>query len=78
MEAVEVTARFDPQGEITPLSFIMNQKTMPVTGIGRRWADPQGMHILVMVPGEQIYELLFANAQTCWYVSRPGPELKRA
>jgi hypothetical protein len=78
MEAVEVTARFDPQGEITPLNFIRDQKTIPVTGVGRRWNDSQGVHILVMVPGEQIFEMLFANAQNRWYVSRPGPELKRA
>jgi hypothetical protein len=78
MEPIEVTARFSSQGEITPLNFIKDQKTTPVTGVGRRWSDPRGVHILVMAPGEQIYELLFANAQNRWYVSRPGPELKWA
>jgi hypothetical protein len=78
MEPVEVTARFDPGGEITPLSFTRDQKTTPVTGVGRRWSDSQAVHILVMVPGEQIYELLFANAQNRWYLSRPNPEQKLA
>ena len=78
MEPIEVTARFDLQGLITPLNIIKDQKTIPVTGVGRRWSDPQGVHILVMVPGEQIYELLFANAQSRWFMSRPGPELKWA
>jgi hypothetical protein len=78
MEPVEVTARFDPQGVITPLNIMKDQKNIPVTGVGRHWSDPQGVHILVMVPGEQIYELLFANAQNRWYMSRPGPELKWA
>ncbi len=58
MERIEVTARFGPQGEITPLILHQRSKTIPVTGVGRRWSDPQGVHILVMVPGEQIYELL--------------------
>ena len=78
MEPVEVTARFDLQGVITPLNIIKDQKTTPVTGVGRRWSDPQGVHILVMVPGEQIYELLFATAQNRWFISHTGPELKWA
>jgi hypothetical protein len=78
MEPVEVTARFDPQGVITPLNIMKDQKTIPVTSVGRRWSDPQGVHILVMVPGEQIYELLFANTQNRWFLSPPGPELKWA
>ena len=78
MEPIEVTARFDLQGLITPLNIIKDQKTIPVTGVGRRWSDPQGVHILVMVPGEQIYELLFANAQSRWFMGSPGPELKWA
>jgi hypothetical protein len=78
MEPVEVTARFDPQGAITPLSIIRDQKTIPVTGVGRRWSDSQGVHILVMVPGGLIYELLFANAQNRWFMSGTGPEVKLA
>lgn len=78
MEPVEVTARFGPQGEITPLNFTINQKTTQVSGVGRSWSDPQGVHILVLVPGEQIYELLFDGAQNRWYLGRPGPERKWA
>jgi hypothetical protein len=78
MEPIEVTARFGPQGEITPLNFTINQKTTQVSGVGRSWADSQGVHILVMAPGEQVYELLFDSAQNRWYLSRPGPERKWA
>jgi hypothetical protein len=78
MEPVEVTARFDLQGVITPLNLISDQKTIPVTGVGRRWSDSQGVHILVMAPGGQIYELLFASAQNRWFMSRPSPEVKWA
>jgi hypothetical protein len=78
MEPVEVTARFDLQGEITPMNLVKDQKTIPVTGVGRRWSDSQGVHILVMVPGGQIFELLFAYAQNRWFMSSTSPELKWA
>ncbi len=76
MEPIEVTARFGLQGEITPLAFTKDQKEIPITGVGRRWSDLKGVHILVMTPGEQIYELFFANAENRWYLSHPGPERK--
>jgi hypothetical protein len=78
MEAVEVTARFDPQGEITPLTIIKDHKEIPISGIGRRWSDARGVHILVMVPGEQIYDLFFASSENRWYLGHPGQERKWA
>ena len=76
MEPIEVTVRFSTQGEITPLAFTKDQEEIPIIGVGRRWSDLKGVHILVMAPGEQIYELFFANAENRWYLGHPGPERK--
>jgi hypothetical protein len=29
------------------------------------------MHILIMIPGEQVYELIFAPDETRWYLKVP-------
>jgi hypothetical protein len=72
MKPVQVTARFDPDGKATPLSFTWLGQTYPVNAIGRRWSDEEGQHILVMVPGEQVFELIFAPADARWYLRQPG------
>ena len=68
MDAVEVTALFDKSGQVTPLKFTWRGHTYPVDTTGRRWADDRGQHILVMVPGERVYELLFDPASLRWYL----------
>lgn len=70
MEAIEVTARFDLQGQIHPLSFIRAGQAYPVTSTGRRWEDERGLHILVMAPLEQVVELVFIPAERRWYLGR--------
>jgi len=66
-ESTNVTARFDPQGKIIPLSFTWRGSTYTVDSIGRRWQDEAGLHILVMAPAEQVYELVYAPGEQHWY-----------
>lgn len=70
MDSIEVTARFNLEGEATPLSFVWGGKAYPITSVGRRWNDALGQHILVMTPGSQIYELLFTAKHSRWYLSQ--------
>jgi hypothetical protein len=72
MESIEVTARFDSQGKIVPLSFVLQGRTYPVESTGRRWLDEEGHHILVMVPGDQVFELVYAPHEARWYLGRLG------
>jgi len=71
MEAIEVTARFDPLGVIYPLHFTWGTASYIVTGIGRRWHDETGQHILVMVPGDRVYELVYIPDERIWFLHRP-------
>jgi hypothetical protein len=66
MEPIEVLARFKHNGVIHPLSFTWKGATYPVESTGRHWRDDQGFHILVMVPGEKVYELHFDPAEMTW------------
>jgi hypothetical protein len=71
MESIEVTAVFDGRGGVTPLSISRVGRKTPVD-CGRSWQDEQGLHVLVMAPGEQVLELLFVAAELRWYVRSPG------
>jgi hypothetical protein len=74
MEAIDVTARFDSQGNISPLSFTWQGQTYPVGSTGRRWEDAEGKHVLVMVPGEKVFELVFIPSVGRWYLGKFGVE----
>lgn len=73
MESLEVTAKFDEDGKITPLRFTWKGKDYLVETTGRHWEDSNGVHILVMVPGEHIFELVFDTAQVRWFLDRVAP-----
>jgi hypothetical protein len=78
MEPIEVTARFDELGKITPLHFTWKGSVHRVESTGRRWADEAGQHILVMVTSGRIYELTFRSGEGLWFIGRAGPDHKFA
>jgi len=73
MESVEVTARFDLQGKIIPVSFTWKERKYSVDSTGRRWDDKNGLHILVMVPIDRVFELVFDPEVGIWFLKRSGP-----
>jgi len=73
MEPIEVTARFDEQGTITPLHFTWKGSIFRVESTGRRWQDDTGHHILVMVSSGHIYELTFQSLEGRWYIGQVSP-----
>ncbi len=68
-EASEVEARFGADGSITVLSFTWRGVRRPVTSHGRRWADADGQHFMVMTTGDQIVELVYAPASGRWHIA---------
>ena len=70
MELIEVVARFDLQGKITPLRFTWQGQKYAVAATGRRWQDEAGLHILVMAPGEHVYELVYVAGEARWYLKQ--------
>lgn len=75
MEEIDVVARFERSGRISPQSFTWRQVDYPVTSVGRAWQDDAGQHILVMVPGDRVFELVFAPSQGRWWLRQPGKML---
>ena len=68
METIEVTAHFDPQGRITPLTFVWQGRSYRVEGTGRRWEAKDGLHILVMVAGNRAFHLIFDCKAGIWKI----------
>jgi hypothetical protein len=78
LEEIDVVARFDHSGRISPLKFTWRQVEYPVTSVGRSWQDDAGHHILVMVPGEmlgspgeRVVELVYQPGVGRWWLRQP-------
>jgi hypothetical protein len=74
MEPIGITIRFNIDGQIEPLRLTWRGHDYPVTSTGRRWDDEQGKHILIMVPGDKVYEILFVPEEVRWYLRPIAPE----
>jgi len=71
MEPVNVAARFEQDGRIFPLHFTWHGRDYPVITVGRTWQDETGRHILVMTPGDQMFELIFQGQEGRWLLRPP-------
>lgn len=72
MIQVHVTARTNPTGKIIPLRISWQGKDLPILGIGRRWFSSDAEHLLVMVPGDRVIELLYRHDQSWTLKPIPG------
>lgn len=70
MDPIDVTARFEADGKISPLSFVWQRRTYRVDSIGRQWHGDDGLHILVMTPGNRAHHLLFMPVKGKWFLVR--------
>jgi PncC family amidohydrolase len=55
---VDVRARTNAQGQTLPVSVTLDGIGYMVESTGRRWQDAEGEHILVMIKGGKIFELV--------------------
>jgi len=72
MEPVEVTARWNVEGSVTPLQFVWKGCIYTVESTGRQWNDPAGLHVLVMVPDGTVFELVFQPESLQWFLGFRG------
>lgn len=72
-EPTSVVASFELDGAVRPRRFIWDQGWLDVSDVGRQWTDNEGRHVLVMVGGQQTFELLLRRASLTWWIVR-GPD----
>ena len=74
MDRIEVTAHFDTQGRITPLTFVWKGRTYHVEDTGRYWDAKDGRHILVMIAGNRVFHLIFTPDSFIWNLTYSGEQ----
>lgn len=71
LQVVEVAARWLPDGRFEPTQFVWQGRTYQVESTGRQWEDAVGLHVLCMLPGGQVLELIFQLDPACWALRQP-------
>jgi hypothetical protein len=71
LEPVEVIARWDPKGRFDPSQIVWKGRTYLVESTGRGWEDMDGLHVLCMLPGGQVVELVFQLNPARWMIRPP-------
>jgi hypothetical protein len=75
--ALSVEARFEPDRSLRVLAFTWQGRRRLVTSQGRQWEADDGRHVLVMVPEERVFELVFVRESGQWLMRR-APEGRAA
>ena len=63
---VQVRSLVNFSGNIEPQALMRDSREIPITATGRRWKDELGDHILAMIPGEDVLELI-QSSDGNWY-----------
>jgi hypothetical protein len=66
MEPIQVQARWKRNGGFEPTQFMLQGKLYRVESTGRDWEDESGYHVLCMIAGGQVFELLFHLNPAGW------------
>jgi hypothetical protein len=72
-EAIGVELRFEADGTVRPQRFSWGGGWLSVSDVGRQWVDEAGRHVLVMIGGRRVFELLLERERLTWRVVR-APE----
>jgi hypothetical protein len=65
METVGVDCSFGADGSVRVKKVLLNGRWQTVAQ-GRQWADENGRHVLIMLPGDEVRELLLHPGTLRW------------
>ena len=71
MTPVGIDCRFAVDGSVQVKRIEMNGRWQSV-GQGRQWADENGRHVLIMLPGEDVRELVLQAGTLRWGIVEKG------
>jgi hypothetical protein len=72
LEPAQVAARWKHEGRFEPSQFSWRGKIYHVESTGRDWEDEEGFHVLCMIPGGSVFELVFRLKPAGWLVRPPN------
>ena len=70
--STQVTAQWDPAGWFLPRRFTWQGQEYLVESTGRQWEDDEGLHVLCMVPGGEVFDLVFHLQPAGWWLHPPS------
>jgi hypothetical protein len=76
-EPIAVEARFEVDGNLKPIAFEWNEQRFIIDSLGRHWEENGNQHFLVMVTGDQIFELAYLSSKNQWQLIRKPQDFKR-
>ena len=65
MKPIGVECSFAEDGKVWVRKVQLNGRWQPV-GQGRQWVDENGRHVLIMLPGEEVRELVLQVGTLQW------------
>lgn len=71
MEPIGVDCIFREDGRIEVSRIAMNGRWLPVEQ-GRQWVDQLGRHALVMLPGNEVREIVLRPETMTWVIRPAG------
>lgn len=71
MEPIAVDCRFETDDSIRVKQIELNGRWQPVEQ-GRQWLDEDGRHILIMLPGDGVRELMLSRTTLHWELYPAG------
>jgi hypothetical protein len=71
MKIVGVDCRFAEDGAVQVRKVHLNGRWQSV-GQGRQWVDESGRHVLIMLPGEEVRELVLQPETLSWVMIEVG------
>lgn len=73
-QPIQVTAHWEAAGWFSPRQFVWQGRVYSVESTGRQWEDEEGLHVLCMLSGGTVYELIFRLRPAGWWLLPPaGP-----
>lgn len=69
MEPIGLEAVFDDEGNVSVRRIESGGAWQPVEQ-GRQWVDDDGRHVLVMLEGRRVQELLLDRRDLRWYLRK--------
>ena len=72
---VGVDCSFSPDGSVKVKKVLLNGRWQTV-GQGRQWVDENGRHVLIMLPGDEVRELVLQPSTLRWQLLEPRQRQK--
>ncbi|WP_420642110.1 hypothetical protein [Candidatus Leptofilum sp.] len=71
MKQVGVECRFGEDGIVKVKKILLDGRWQSV-GQGRQWVDENGRHVLIMLPGDEVKELILQPSTLSWVLVQVG------